>query len=140
MADQGETDRLAAQLGQDGGAARAVEGVSGDDAGTGPAYQGGLAPGDMAGPGAGGLDSRNLGGGGTGLGQAEGSARLEQTTGRAGLDQVDPDAGGTNPLNDELRAQGAAQGRTDASDAQGLLDPTRIQTAVPGSDPNNDNL
>ena len=124
----------------DGGAARAVEGLSGDDVGTGAAAQGGMAPGDMAGPGAGGLDARNMGGGGVGMGQSEGSARLDQTAGRAGLGQVDPDAGGLNPLNDELRAQGAAQGRTDASDAQGLLDPARSQTAVPGSDPNNDNL
>lgn len=139
MADQdGGPDQDAAQA--DGGAARAVEGLSGDDAGTGEAALGGLAPGDLSRQGAGGLDSRNTGGGGTGLGQSQGSARLDQTAGRAGLGEVDPDAGGANPLQDELQAQGAAQARTDASDAQGLLDPTRSQTAVPGSDPNNDNL
>jgi hypothetical protein len=137
MAEQDEAPDQDA-LEADGGAARAVEGLSGDDTGSGPAALGGLTA--STGQGAGGLDARNQGGGGIGVGQSQGSARLDQTAGRANLGQVDPEAGGYSPLNDELRAQGAAQGRADASDAQGLLDPARGQTAVPGSDPNNDNL
>lgn len=120
-------------------AARAVEGLSGDDRGTGPAALGGMTPGDL-GQGAGALDARNQGGGGTGMGQSDGAPRLDQTSGRPRPGRVDSEAGGSDALRDELRAHGDAQSRADAADAQGLLDPARSQAVAPGSDPNNDNL
>ena len=121
-----------------GGASRGLGELSGDDAGAGVAGLGGL--GAAATSGAGGLDSRNLGGGADGAGQTQGVARQNQAFGLGGDQPQDLSAqGGLNPLQDELRAQGQAQSRADADDARGLLDKTRAQTDV-GADPNNDNL
>lgn len=122
-----------------GAAERGLGGMSGDDAGSGVAALGGLAPGAPD-PGAGGLDSRNQGGGAEGDGQIQGVARQNQAFGRGGDQPQDPSAmGGANEQQDELRAQAAAQSRTDADDAQGLLDKNRAQTDE-GADPNNNAL
>lgn len=127
-----------AEADKGGGAGRGLGEVSGDDAGSGVPGQGGLASGLQQGAGA--LDSRNLGGGGSGDGQAQGVARQEQAFGLAGDQPQDLSAqGGVNPLQDELRAHAQAQSRGDADEAQGLLDKARAQTDV-RADPNNDNL
>jgi hypothetical protein len=150
MADQNEDDRLSRPLASgaavpsvgapEGGAAgRGLGGLGGDDAGSSIAGAGGLTPGHE-GQGAGGLDSRNLGGGAAGDGQTQGVARQNQTFGLGGEQSQDPEAGGLNEQQDQLRAQAAAQSRTDALDAQGLLDKTGAQADIPGSAPNNDNL
>jgi hypothetical protein len=113
--------------------------MGGDHAGSGVAGLGGLRP-ESPGDGAGGLDSSNLGGGGSAMGQTQGMARQNQAFGLGGAQEQDPAAGGRNEQVDELRAQARAQGATDALDAQGLLDKTRAQADAPGADRNNDSL
>jgi hypothetical protein len=139
-AERLEAERLAARVfGEDGAASRGLGGPGGDDAGSSLAGLGGLRPPEGSG-GAGGLDARNQGGGGLGMGQTQGVARQNQAFGLGGEQVQSPTAGGLNEQQDELRAQGQAQGATDASDAQGLLDKTRAQTDLPGADRNNDSL
>lgn len=135
---QPSQDPSKAEAGSNGAASRGLGGLSGDDAGAGLAGLGGL--GAHEAQGAGGLDARNLGGGGLGFGQTQGVARQNQAFGLGGEQAQSPDAGGLNEQQDELRAQAAAQTTTDSTEAQGLLDKTRAQTDLPGADRNNDSL
>ena len=122
-----------------GAASRGLGGPAGDDAGSGVAGLGGMSPAGQP-LNAGGLDSRNLGGGGEGDGQTQGVARQNQAFGLGGEQRTDGSAtGGANEQQDALRTQAEAQTRTDADDAAGLPDKTRAQTDA-GSDPNNDAL
>jgi len=126
--------------GSSGAAGRGLGGPGGDHAGSGPAGLGGVnrAAADQR---PGGLDARNLGGGGEGDGQTQGVARQNQAFGLGGAqEQADAPTGGLNEQQDALRAHAAAQTRPDAADAEGLLDKTRAQPDIPGADPNNNAL
>ena len=124
---------------------RGLEGLRGDTHGAGPASAGGLAPDPNRAPdrsggqSAAGLEAYDRGGGGLGFGQPAGgsTARQDQSFGQA--DAVAPDAdvvGGLNAQQDARRAQGEAQGRTDATDARDLQDKTRAAENVGSLDDN----
>lgn len=136
---EGESDRATG-----GGApGQGLEGLRGDDQGP-VAGAGGLAPDGRQQPNPGALEAAQQGGGGLGLGQSKGGARSDQAFGQGGGESVGADqdlsaSGGINEQQDALRAQAEAQSRTDATDAQGLLDKTRAQGEL-GSINNNDNL
>lgn len=140
MAD--ETHRQDRAIGG-GAAGQGLEGLRGDDRGP-VAGAGGLSPRRDQTPDPGNLEAPQQGGGGPGQGQSRGGARTDQAFGQGGGESVgapqDMNAsGGRNEQQDALRAQAEAQSRTDATDAQNLLDKTRAQ-AERGSMNNNDNL
>jgi hypothetical protein len=124
VADDREADRAIGG----GAAGQGLGGLRGDTHGAGLASAGGMAPDANPGPsGAGaGLSPSDLGGGGLGHGQpgSGATARQGQSFGQGGGAGADA-GGGLNEQQDALRAQAEAQGRTDATDAQDLLDKTR---------------